>query len=347
MSRQPELPPELDIFGPLVKCSALVAAGRLGLFRALAAGPRSVPEIADELGASEDGIARLGEALAALGYLEVVNGRYANGVAPRAWYRGASRADYTPFLEFIGDAWGIFGKLADTVRRGRPEPDMRRFIEEHPETARRFFRYMKANAQLRAGPIADLVPLPHGARRLLDLGGSHGLYSIAYCRRNPDLRATVFDLPAALCQTEADIAAEGLSARISVQQGDYLEDDIGRGYDAVLCPGMIESNSCEENRRLFRAISGALDPGGMVLVLSHAKLEPFDPANAVFSLVMFAAYGTRTYTWGEITGWLEEACFVDCRRIECPGGVTMITATTSGQGTERIGQMEYPYCPKG
>ena len=46
--------------------------------------------------------------------------------------------------------------------------------------------------------IVRLAPLPAGARRLLDIGGGHGRYALAFLHKHPELRATVFDSPRAL-----------------------------------------------------------------------------------------------------------------------------------------------------
>ena len=49
-----------------------------------------------------------------------------------------------------------------------------------------------------AKEVAQKVRLPDGARRLLDLGGGHGLYSVEFCLKYRELSAIVFDLPTAL-----------------------------------------------------------------------------------------------------------------------------------------------------
>jgi SAM-dependent methyltransferase len=304
--------------------------GEIGLFKALASGPLTIPEIAKAVGASEVGVTRLVEALVGMGYLEKEGARHVNGPAPRLWYVPTGQADYTPFLKFIGEVWPLFGKLAESVRLGRPESNMYQLMELQPQIGKHFSQYMRANAQLRAKPISEMFSLPDTAHRLLDLGGSHGLYSIAYCRRNPNLRATIFDLPAALSDTEEIIAAEGLSDRISVQRGDYLKDDVGEGYDAVLCFGIIDGNSYEENANLFKNIAGALNPGGQVMILSHVRPEPTDAFNALFSLIMFTTYGTRTYSFDEITEWLRDAGFANFEQRVLQGGTSMVTATLSG-----------------
>jgi tRNA A22 N-methylase len=50
--------------------------------------------------------------------------------------------------------------------------------------------------------------VPRGARDLLDIGGSHGYYSVALCRRHPTLRAVILDLPQAVVHAETILASE-------------------------------------------------------------------------------------------------------------------------------------------
>jgi len=62
----------------------------------------------------------------------------------------------------------------------------------------------------------------------MDVGGGHGLYSTKFCRSYPDLSATVFDLPQALEAARETIAAEKIGDRVSVKEGDFWIDDLGR-----------------------------------------------------------------------------------------------------------------------
>lgn len=321
-------PPEAELFPPLLKVAAVVAGGQLGLFKALAGGPLPVPEIARATGASEVGITRLVEALAALGSLERSGDRYANGPSARAWLTPDSPADYSASPLLIGDLWSLFGELGQTVRRGAPERTLYRYMEDHPEVGLHFSRSLRGNGQLLAGPVAKTVSLPPKARRLLDVGGSHGLYSIAFCRQNPGLEAVILDLPAALQETAGIIAAEGLAGRVKVQRADYLSGDLGQGYDVVLLFGIIDGNSLEQNGRLFRDVARALNPGGLVAVMSHIRTEPPDAPSGVFGLMMFLAYGTRTYSYPEITYWLAEAGFGNPNRFDLPptGAISVVTA---------------------
>ena len=91
-------------------------------------------------------------------------------------------------------------------------------------------------AALRLGVFEALAdaPLPAGARRLLDVGGGHSAYSVAFCRRYPALAATVLDRPPALNTARANVTSAGLLERLTLQAGDFLAGDLGEGYNVAL-----------------------------------------------------------------------------------------------------------------
>jgi hypothetical protein len=43
--------------------------------------------------------------------------------------------------------------------------------------------------------VARTLPIPPSPTAMLDLGGSHGLYSVALCRRYPTLDGTILEPP--------------------------------------------------------------------------------------------------------------------------------------------------------
>jgi len=154
------------------------------------------------------------------------------------------------------------------------------------------------------------------------------LKGIAFCRRYPNLKAVVFDLPVALTETEEKIAAEGLADRVSVQRGDYLTDDIGQGYDVVLCFNLIHNHTENDNKRLLRKIANALNPGGRIVIYGMLRDKPATSDQALFSLLMFIYSGTCIYSYQEITGWLKEVEFSDFKQIDLPpaGQNSIVTA---------------------
>lgn len=77
------------------------------------------------------------------------------------------------------------------------------------------------------------------AKKLLDLGGGHGLYAIAACQQNPGLHAVVFDKPHVIELTREFIRAYGMEDRITVRGGDIVTDDPGSGYDIVIISHLL------------------------------------------------------------------------------------------------------------
>ena len=180
---------------------------------------------------------------------------------------------------------------------------------------------------LTVSAIVDAVEIPQGATRLLDLGGSHGLHSIAFCRRHPELTATIFDLPEALLKTGDALEESGLSNRITIQHGNFLEDELGTGYDVVLLFEILHNHTPEENTMLLTKAANALRPSGVVVILDDVRGEEFDEHNVAFSLAMFACSGDRTYSLNEIDHWLERAGFDSSKQLALPSSVSLVVAT--------------------
>ncbi|PRC49425.1 methyltransferase type 12, partial [Mycobacterium sp. ITM-2017-0098] len=110
-------------------------------------------------------------------------------------------------------------------------------------------------------------------RSLLDIGGGHGWYSAQLCRRYPRLTATVFDLPGSAAIGREIIAGAGMADRVVHRDGDATTDDLGTGYDAVLCFNLLHHMTAEQTVHLFGRIHTALAPGGTLAVMD-AFAEP-------------------------------------------------------------------------
>lgn len=76
--------------------------------------------------------------------------------------------------------------------------------------------------------------MPRDARDMLDLGGSHGYYSVSLCRRHPDLRSVILDLPDAVEHAAPILAAEKMGDRVTHRPGNALTDDLGEGSVAIV-----------------------------------------------------------------------------------------------------------------
>ncbi len=165
----------------------------------------------------------------------------------------------------------------------------------------------------------------HEVSELLDVGSGPATYPIALCQRFPQLRATIFDLPATLKITERFVRAAGLSDRITLIAGDYRNDPIPGSYDLILLSNIIHGENFEKNSALFNKLAKCLRPRGRLVVKDHILDETHanPPVGAIFSLLMLLTTdGGRCYSFGEIESWMNAAGLAQVRQVDLPPPLT-------------------------
>ncbi|GAA2890789.1 methyltransferase [Nonomuraea rubra] len=299
------VPPMFDYFGAM-GLHALVAAARTGIFDALRERPSTGGELAAALNLEPHATGVLLRALAGLGYLRVSRGRYRLTRTARRWLTTGSPTSLLPGLAFWErTACVIWPGLEKAVRDGTPATPFYASLAADPELSRSFHAWTAAMAARQAPATARAVPVPRGARHVLDVGGGHGLFSLALLRRHPRLRATVIDLPDAL-ETAAS------HPRLTPRAGSFLEDDLGTGYDVVLLFNIVHGLSDEEAALLLRRLAAALNPGG-VLVVGDQFGDSRMPGRAsrtllrLLDLNYLVAVGGRVRGLEEVAGLLRAA----------------------------------------
>jgi len=161
-----------------------------------------------------------------------------------------------------------------------------------------------------------LVPLRPGQRRLLDLGGSHGLHSIRFCEHYPQLSAQIVDFPSALADTPARLAAHGLSERIALTPASVLDHQWAPGQDVVFYLSVAHNQTADDNRRVIRRIRDSLNPGGLLVIHEYLDDQPPSPYLAAFKLTLLYETGTSIHREADYRAWLDEAGFTSVRRID-------------------------------
>lgn len=306
----------LDVYMPMMKSSAIISAGRLGLFEALASGPLSVQQLAERIQSSTKGTATLVDFLIALGYLERRDGFLSNTASTQRWFTSQGQVDYTPGLLWTHEAWPMMGGLAEAVRSGHPERTLWDAMVEHSHLGELFSSYMAAFASDLGPDLLRYVPVSPGQQRLLDLGGSHGLHAIRFCRQYPGLKALIVDLPSALGDTGATIAGEGLADRIDLLPGDLQEVDWAGERDLVFYLSVAHNHTAEENRLIIERIGRSLRPGGLLVIHEYLAEKPLDALDAAFRLTLLVETGTQTYRYDDYCNWLTVAGLESIERID-------------------------------
>jgi len=260
MIKSNEFPvPWVDGFLYWMGGKAVLVASRMGLFDVLAKGPLSISDLAREMEASENGAGVLVSVLECMGYVKREGKRYTNTALSSKWLVSSSPQSLAASMEFIDGLWDRTSSLEETIRNGKPSVPVWEWMERHPGSYQVAQTHWKGSARMMGPEIAASVQIPPGARRLLDLGGGHGLYTIQFCRANPQLSAVIYDWPGGVEAARETIAEEGMDGRVTTQVGDYMKEAIGSNKDVVFLSNIIHIYGPEQNISLLQKVSQALN----------------------------------------------------------------------------------------
>ncbi len=313
--------PMLEAYAPMY-ARAIVVATKLGMVDALRDGGRSATAVAESCGTELRATEKLLNVLVTMRYLRHRDGKYSLGRQARRWLLADAPASVRDVILMKELEWSWIDRLEEFVRDGEP-------LDVHDTMSsddwRAYQRGMRAQVNPLAPYLVRRVPVPPGARDMLDIGGSHGYLSVILCRRHPQLRATVLDLPPAVEHAAPLLEREGMGERVVHRAGDALQDDLGEAaYDLVLVFSLVHHFDEPTNRELMRRAARALRPGGY-LVIGDA-IRPSAPGKggqqgAFFDL--YFALTSRSGLWSveEMRDWQTRAGLVVRKPISLvPGG---------------------------
>lgn len=304
----------------------LLTAVRLDIFSALDGKRKTVREVAGKVGAHEQTLVLLLNALVAMRLLDKNGETYGNSlVAATHLVRHSSQ--YVGHLLLLHDAeWENWGKLAQTVKTGQRPVD-RHVFETDPELGGNVLAVLHRIGQQSGPELAKRLQLT-GPIRMLDLGGGAGTNAIAFCRVYPELTATVLDLPATLRLTERTVKEAGLESRIALRSGDFNRDSLGGPYNVVLMSDILHYQDLATNAALVQKVYSHLAPGGRLVIkdrfLDETGTGPaWTTAFAVHILVNTQQGGC--YKISDAMKWMTDAGF---------GSVVELERTAVVQGTK-------------
>jgi SAM-dependent methyltransferase len=309
----------LGISGAYWKSLALHAGVRLDLFTVIGDGRLDGAEIARRVGGDERGVTTLLEALAGLGLLERTADGFANAPAARTYLVRGS-ADYIGFMvRHHANLVHSWSRLHEAALAGAPVRS--RASHGDPGELEDFLMGMHGNSLATAARAAREIDLA-GRSRLLDLGGGPGTWAVQFALANPELRATIFDLPTSRDFAERIVGAAGLADRVGFAGGDFTTDPLPGGFDVAWLSHILHGEGPETCRAIVRKAAGALVPGGLLLVhefiLDDTRTSPV--FSTLFSLNMLA--GTpegRSYSLSELSAMLVDAGARDARLLPFAG----------------------------
>jgi SAM-dependent methyltransferase len=299
--------PLMDTLVALLLAKTVIAATAVGIFDALETEPLTAAEIAERCGSDRKATEKLVCALFACKYLKYRKNRFTLAPISRRWLsRKALRSLHAAILHRSLDL--RFMNFEEYVRHGKSQ-------EFHaalsPEEWRIYHQGQADHAAQIIDEVIERIPLPCHAMDLLDLGGGHGLYSIAFCRRYRNLHARVLDLATTIGELEAKGESDSAGSRVQFEVGDMRTVSLqSNSTDVILLANVVHHFDEPTNRRLLQRVAMALRPGGIVIVIDAIRpssLEQTGQLEGLLDLYFGAASGVGLWTIEEIQEWSRKA----------------------------------------
>lgn len=273
----------LELLEAFRRSKIMFAGVSLGVFDALVESPKEAAELATQLGCDVDAMRRLLESLVGVGLLERTGDHFRNTPAAHEYLTSGSPTRMTGYVQYSNRVmWQMWGNLEGAIQEGTHRwqqtygwdgPIFSSFFKTE-EAMREFLMGMHGFGMITSPKVVSAIDLSR-FKRLVDLGGATGHLAMAACQRYPEMRATVFDLPAAIPLAREIAGQSNVAARIDFVAGDFFEDPLPPA-DLFWLGRIIHDWSEAKIQRLLTKVFEALPSGGAIAVGEKMLFESKD-----------------------------------------------------------------------
>lgn len=335
MNDAPDPAPVLDSLDGFRRSKAMFAALELGVFERLAKGPASLDVLSRDLALNPDAAERLLDACVGSGFLRKREGAYENLPAATAYLVRSSPQALVGYIDYSNRVgYKMWGDLETAIRKGvnlwETTYGLKGGIFEHffktEESKRDFLLGMHGMGMLSSPKVVASFDLGR-FKHLVDLGGATGHLATEACRRWPELKATVFDLPPVIASAREFVAKTPVAARVAMAAGDFFADPLPPA-DLYSLGRILHDWSLDKIRILLAKILAALPPGGGLLIaerlLQDDKSGPLK--GQLQSLNMLVCTEGKERSAAEYRALLQEIGFAEVQARETGSVVDAVLA---------------------
>jgi SAM-dependent methyltransferase len=190
-----------------------------------------------------------------------------------------------------------------------------------PGLQRRFLEAMHRLGLWEGERLAGMFPFSE-IKTLLDVGGGSGALAISLAERFPHLTITLFDRPSVCAMAEEYVGEAQRKDRIHTLPGDFWQDALPFGADAILLSMVLHDWSPEKNLELLKRCHDVLPSGGRVLIFEQLlQQDRYGPVVACLTnlTMLLRTESGMEYTEGDYHKLLLQAGFLRPQTIQTPG----------------------------
>ncbi|TCP56773.1 O-methyltransferase [Tamaricihabitans halophyticus] len=296
------------------------AFARLGLPELLAGGPVGLAELAVRLGADVDALSRFLRSAVTIGVVGVDEAGCFVETPMTVLLRPGPRSLANFVLTYTDP--GMFRpweQLDNVVRSGHNHTesvlgsDLWEYYRQHEDISRMFGQTMGEQSEFAADVALDRMDLM-GPKRFVDVGGSHGVLVSRVLEKNPEATGVLFDLPEVIERARGYVADRGLTDRVELVPGSFLEN-VPTGGDMYLLKSVLCDWDDEHCVRILSNIRQAAGPDTPVVVLDWLRSAEPTYFMDVTSLGLLVLTDGKVRDEGEFRELFGKAGF-DVKRIE-------------------------------
>jgi precorrin-6B methylase 2 len=311
---------------------AIEAAIRLGIFDTLDGETKTAEQIASATKSSLRGVSALLNLLVGFGFLAKFSGN-TYGLTPES--------DAFLLSTKPGFQGGLFKHmshqlipkwlgLTEIVRTGKSaesvngESDGAAFFEQFVEDIFPM-SYPSAQALAKGLSLADASQTVS----VLDLAAGSGVWGIALAQASPKVKVRAVDWGKVIPVTRRVTARFGVEDRFTFISGDLLEADFGTGHQIATLGHILHSEGEKRSRLLLNKTFKAMAPGGCIAIaeflVNEDRTGPVNGLIFAVNMLVNTAEG-NTYSFQEISDWLQQAGFENVRTMDARGPSPLILA---------------------
>jgi O-methyltransferase domain/Dimerisation domain len=305
---------------------AVLAAVSLGVADELKDGPRTVDDLAEQIGADVSALTRLMRMLASRGvFNEQTDGRFIlteaaeplradapDGVRRQALWQGSESylrtwSALTPSVRT--------GECAFERIHGQPFFD---YLASRPELSRIFNDLMTLSSGAEEGE-AIITSHDFGAyRRVVDVGGGDGALLSLILNRYPDVHGVLYDAPAVIATPDEQLNHLVVTGRASTVGGDFFQA-VPPGGDAYVLKYIVHDWDDQAATTILDNCRKAMPDDGKVLLVEIIRPagQPI-PESSFLDLTMLLFLHGRERTEAEYRELIDKA------------GLRMVNVTATG-----------------
>jgi hypothetical protein len=310
---------------------AIRVAAELEIADALAQGPRTPEQLAEETGSSPENLFRVLRALASVGIFKQLGDSFE--LTPMAEHLRRDHPDTVwPAAVLATNELSIALHAAPGAVRDNVNGFEQAFgcsfwdyLQKNPERGAIFDAMMVAFHGHESAAISaayDFSSFPV----IVDIAGGDGHLLSTVLREHTACRGVLFDLPAVAGRTEASLLDDPVSERLEFVSGSFLEPIAAQG-DLYLLRHIIHDWSDDESVSILGNVRDAIPDHGRLLIIEGV----IEPGNEPFSykfldLVMLTALGGKERSREQYENLLNQAGFRVARVIPTASEISILEA---------------------